>query len=66
VAGLALATGAWLLGPAAVPERILFAIGALAMMVTEPLFIASGLGLMAIGLAVHILGGRGNREAEAT
>jgi TRAP transporter 4TM/12TM fusion protein len=65
VAGLAVATGAWLLGPAAVPERILFAIGGLAMMVTEPLFIASGLVLMAIGLAVHLAGRGRNTEAEA-
>ena len=44
----------------------MFGIGGLALMVTEPVFIASGLALMAIGLAVHLAGRRRNTEAETT
>ena len=55
VAGLAVATGAWVLGPAGWAERALFGLGGLALMVTAPAFIAGGLGLMAVGLVVHML-----------
>ena len=58
VSGLAVATGAWLIGPAGWPERLLFGLGGLAMLVTAPIFIAIGLGLMATGLVVHLLGRR--------
>jgi len=54
VAGLAVATGAWLFGPAGVIERLLFGAGGLAMMVTQPTFIGAGAALMAAGLAVHL------------
>ena len=54
VGGLAVATGAWILGPAGWPERILFGIGGLMLMVAQPFFIASGLVAMAIGLAIHL------------
>jgi TRAP transporter 4TM/12TM fusion protein len=63
VGGLAVATGAWVLGPAGWMERILFGLGGLALMVTAPLFIAGGLVLMAIGLAVHLMGRRARAAA---
>jgi TRAP transporter 4TM/12TM fusion protein len=69
VAGLAVATGAWVVGPARVPERILFGVGGLALMVTVPIAIATGLGLMAAGLGVHVVqrrrGGRDPAGAPA-
>ena len=63
VGGLAVATGAWVLGPAGWMERILFGLGGLALMVTAPLFIAGGLVLMAAGLAVHLVGRRARAAA---
>ena len=54
VAALAVVTGAWLLGPAAWPERALFAVGALALLVMEPLTIGVGLACVVAGLAVHL------------
>ena len=66
VTGLAVATGAWLLGPAGWPERILFGLGGLAMMVTVPIFIGAGLALMALGLVVHLAGRRRSAQLEAT
>ena len=66
VAGLAVATGGWLVGPAGWPERILFGLGGLAMMVTAPVFIAAGLGLMGLGLIVHLIGRRRSAQLEAT
>jgi TRAP-type uncharacterized transport system fused permease subunit len=66
VGGLAVATGAWLLGPAGWPERVLFGLGGLAMMVTAPLFIGGGLALMATGLAIHLATRRRASAAEAT
>ncbi|HEX2883960.1 MAG TPA: TRAP transporter fused permease subunit, partial [Candidatus Limnocylindria bacterium] len=64
VAALAVATGAWLLGHAAWPERILFGIGGLALMVTDPVFIGAGVAVMAAGLAIHLVGRR-RHAAEA-
>ena len=55
VSGLAVATGAWLLGPAGWPERILFGVGGIVMLVLSPVFVAIGLGVMAAGLAVHLV-----------
>ncbi len=66
VGGLAVATGAWLIGPAGWPERALFGLGGLAMMVTAPIFIGVGLALMALGLLVHLVGRRRSAELEAT
>ena len=65
VGGLAVATGAWLIGPAGWPERILFGLGGLAMLFTVPLFIGAGLALMAIGLVVHLVGRRRGPAAAA-
>ena len=68
VAGLAVATGAWLLGPARLPERLLCGAAGLVLLYLEPLWIAIGLGLLALGVAVHLVGRRqvpsGLRSAE--
>ncbi|MGI8658201.1 MAG: TRAP transporter permease [Candidatus Limnocylindria bacterium] len=58
IAGLAVATGAWVFGPASWFERILFGFGGLALMVTLPLFIGAGLALMGIGMVIHLVGRR--------
>jgi TRAP-type uncharacterized transport system fused permease subunit len=58
VAGLAVATGAWLLGPARLPERVLCGAAGLVLLYLEPLWIAIGLGLLAAGVAVHLVGRR--------
>ena len=55
IAGLAVATGAWILGPATLVERLLFGAGGLAMLVTAPIFIGGGLALMAVGGASHVI-----------
>ena len=47
VAGLAVATGAWLLGPARIPERVLCGAAGIVLLYLEPLWIAIGLGLLA-------------------
>jgi TRAP-type uncharacterized transport system fused permease subunit len=55
VAALAVVTGAWLVGPAGWPERVLFAVGALALLVMTPVGIAEGLAAVAAGVVVHLL-----------
>ena len=68
VAGLAVATGAWLLGPARIPERVLCGAAGIVLLYLEPLWIAIGLGLLAAGVVVHLVGRRqvpsGLRSAE--
>jgi TRAP transporter 4TM/12TM fusion protein len=64
VAALAVATGAWLFGPARWPERVLLGVGSLPMLVMEPLYIGSGAAIIAAGVLVHILGLRRHRAAE--
>jgi TRAP transporter 4TM/12TM fusion protein len=63
VGALAVATGGWLLGPAKWPERVLMAGGALALLYTDPLFVAVGLAAIVVGLAVHVLQRRRVRDA---
>lgn len=65
VGGLAVATGAWITRPATVIERILFGAGGLALMVTDPILIGAGLALMAIGMAIHLVGRKRTGETEA-
>ena len=65
VAALAVATGGWLFGPALWPERLLMAGGGLAMLYTDPLFVAVGLVAIAAGLAIHLARRRSSR-AEPT
>lgn len=64
VAGLSVATGGWLIGPARAPERILCGVGALIMLYLEPLWAAIGVGLFAAGVAVHLLANRMVGRAE--
>jgi TRAP transporter 4TM/12TM fusion protein len=65
VTGLAVATGAWVLGPATGIERLLFGLGGLALMVTLPVTIAAGLTLMAAGLGLHLILRRPRRRDPA-
>jgi TRAP transporter 4TM/12TM fusion protein len=62
VAALAVATGAWLLGPARWPERVLAAAAALLLLYLAPLTIAIGAGLLVLAVAVHIVTGGRTRE----
>jgi TRAP transporter 4TM/12TM fusion protein len=55
VASLAVVTGAWLFGPARIPERLLFLIAAIALLVMTPTFIAVGAGFAVAGVLVHLL-----------
>ena len=54
VAALAVTTGAWLRGPVGWPARVLFGAGALVLLVMEPLFIVTGVVLVAVGLLLHL------------
>jgi TRAP transporter 4TM/12TM fusion protein len=63
VAALAVTTGAWLFGPARWPERALFGAGGLMLLYLEPLWAALGLGLIALGVVVHLV--TRNRGAQA-
>ena len=56
VGALAVATGAWLFGPARWPERILLGLGSLPMLVMEPMYIGIGAAIIAVGVVVHLLG----------
>jgi TRAP transporter 4TM/12TM fusion protein len=55
VAALALATGAWLAGPAGWPERALAGLAAVLLLYLEPASIGVGLALAAAAVAVHLL-----------
>jgi TRAP-type uncharacterized transport system fused permease subunit len=55
VAALAVATGAWLVGPAGWPERVLAGLAAVLLLYLEPGSIAAGLALAAAAVAVHLL-----------
>lgn len=63
VGALGVATGAWLLGPARPLERVLFGIGALALLYSDPLFVTIGLVLIAAGGALHLARRRTARDA---
>ena len=67
LAALALATGAWLIGPAKWPERVLLGGGAIPLMALEPLPIAIGVTAILAGLLVHVIGRRlsGRVESQA-
>jgi TRAP-type uncharacterized transport system fused permease subunit len=55
VAALAVATGAWLAGPAGWPERVLAGLAAVLLLYLEPGSIGAGLALAAAAVAVHLL-----------
>jgi len=59
VAGLAVALGGWLRGPVGVPARVLTGAGAVILLYLEPLWIAIGLGVLALGLVTHFVLSRG-------
>ena len=58
VSALAVVTGAWLLGPAKIPERLLFLVAAIALLVMDPLWIAVGAAFVVAGVVVHVIGRR--------
>jgi len=64
IAGLAVATGAWVFGPATPLERALFGLGGLSLVVLTPLWIGIGLALQGAGLAFHLVRRRRSREPE--
>jgi TRAP transporter 4TM/12TM fusion protein len=66
VAGLAVATGAWVLGPARWPERLLCGVGGLALLWTTPILVVGGLVAIAAGVAVHLVGRRSGAAAVAS
>ncbi|MGH2380074.1 MAG: TRAP transporter permease [Candidatus Limnocylindria bacterium] len=61
VGALAVVTGAWVLGPATWPERLLFGVGAVTLLVTEPFWIGVGSVAIVAGLALHLVRRRGRR-----
>ena len=70
VAALAVVTGGWLLGPAGWPERALFAVAAVALLVMAPLPIGIGVLAVLAGFGVHLTrrrvrGGRPEETARA-
>jgi len=58
VAALAVATGAWLIGPAGWPERVLLGAGSIPLLVMEPIFLGVGVAAIVAGLLVHLAGRR--------
>lgn len=58
VAAFAVVTGSWLLGPAHLPERAVFAVAALALLVMEPVFIGIGVVAIVVGVLLHLAGRR--------
>ncbi len=54
VAALAVVTGAWILGPATWPERLAFAVGAGALLMTTPIPVVIGLVAIVAGLLMHV------------
>ena len=65
VAALAAATGAWLIGPAGLPERVLCVAAAGFLLYLQPLTVAVGLGLLVLAVVVHLLTIRRARGPEA-
>lgn len=59
VSALAVLTGAWVFGPATWIERALFGVGALSLLVTEPVWIGIGSVAIIAGLALHLWRRRG-------
>jgi hypothetical protein len=62
VAALTAATGRWIIGPAGVPERLLAALGVLALLYLEPVTIAIGLAALGAAVAIHLLAPRTRGE----
>jgi TRAP-type uncharacterized transport system fused permease subunit len=64
VAGLAVALGGWLRGPVALAARVVMGAGSIVLLYLEPLWIAIGLGLVALGLALHFVLSRGDARPD--
>jgi TRAP transporter 4TM/12TM fusion protein len=62
VAALAVVTGAWILGPASWLERLIFAVGAGALLMTAPIPVVIGMVAVVGGLVLHVV--RRRREAD--
>lgn len=54
VAALAVTTGGWIAGPATWAERLIFGVGAVALLMLAPVPIVIGLAAVTIGLALHL------------
>ena len=55
VAALAVVTGAWILGPVSVPERLIFAVGAAALLMMAPIPVAVGIVAIVSGVVAHVV-----------
>jgi TRAP transporter 4TM/12TM fusion protein len=66
VTALAAATGGWLLGPAALPERLLCAAAALTLLYLTPHTAAAGLGILGAAVAYHLIARRFRTPATTT
>jgi TRAP-type uncharacterized transport system fused permease subunit len=51
-------TGRWLVGPAALPERLLAAVAAVLLLYLEPTTVLIGLTALVLAVVVHLLGRR--------
>jgi TRAP transporter 4TM/12TM fusion protein len=58
VAALAVVTGKWLIGPAALPERVLAGVAAVLLLYLEPTTVLIGLAALGLAVVVHLLGRR--------
>ena len=58
VAALAVVTGKWLVGPAALPERLLAAVAAVLLLYLETTTVLIGLGALVLAVVVHLIGRR--------
>ncbi|GAB3520738.1 TRAP transporter permease [Arthrobacter monumenti] len=65
VAALAVATGAWLIGPAGWPERVLLGAGSIPLLIMEPTAMAIGAALIVAGLLIHLAMRRRHRRDDA-
>ena len=65
VGALAITTGAWLLGPARIPERVLCAVAGLLLLYLEPFWVGVGGAVLILGIVVHLVGRRVSRKSEA-
>jgi TRAP-type uncharacterized transport system fused permease subunit len=63
VTALAVALGGWLRGPVGVPARVLAGAGSVLLLYLEPLWIAIGLGVLAVALVLHLVLSRGGTRA---
>src|SRR5215204_6500231 len=65
VGALAIATGAWLFGPARILERVLCAVAGLLLLYLEPFWVGVGVVVLVVAIGVHLVGMRVSGRAEA-